>query len=93
MYQRPYTKEEIIKNYPEKVSGKLLKDKIHIWRAETGIELIHKEPTKIELERIWKNWQEMTEKEKRISDEKSIDFFDITNKENYIKILKEYENN
>jgi hypothetical protein len=43
MYKRPYTKEEICKFYPNKAE-KLLKDPVHLWRAETGIELIHKEP-------------------------------------------------
>lgn len=43
-YERPYTIEEIKEKCPDKVEI-LLKDPIHLWRATTGIELIHKEPT------------------------------------------------
>jgi len=41
---------------------------VHKWRAKTGIELIHKEPTEEELDRIWKNWQLMPQDLKAISD-------------------------
>ena len=40
--------------------------KAHLWRALTGIELIHKEPTKRELKRIIANWDLMTDEQKRI---------------------------
>ena len=46
MYERPYTIEEIRKSYPDSAE-ELLKDPVHLWRAETGIELIHQEPTLI----------------------------------------------
>lgn len=84
MYQRPYNINEIRKNYPE-IADSLLKDPVHLWRAETGIELIHKEPTTDEQERIWKNWNEMDDDMKKKSDEKSIEIFGITNEENYKK--------
>lgn len=74
MYERPYTTEEIKKFYPDK-TGTLLKDPVHRWRAETGIELIHKEPTREEQERIWKNWNEMTDDMKKESDTKSLELF------------------
>ena len=50
MYQRPYNIEEIKRIYPHKAKI-LLNDPVHFWRAETGIELIHKEPTLEEQER------------------------------------------
>lgn len=90
MYQRPYSKEEIIKNYSSEVATKLLNDPIHSWRAETGIELVHKEPTKRELERIWKNWNEMSEEMKQKSDEKSFELFGKTNREHYDIIIGSY---
>lgn len=74
MYQRPYTLEEIKNNYSNKAKI-LLKDPAHLWRVETGIELIHKEPTIEEQERIWENWNEMTDDMKKKSDEKSIEIF------------------
>ena len=63
MYQRPYTAEEIKELYPDKADV-LLKDPVHLWRAETGIELIHKEPTLDEQKRIWANWNEMSDEMK-----------------------------
>ncbi|MFA5935119.1 MAG: DUF192 domain-containing protein [Candidatus Paceibacterota bacterium] len=89
MYQRPYTKEEILEKYPKEISDRLLVDEVHTWRAETGIELIHKEPTKEEQKRIWNNWQEMTEEQKKISDKKSLEFFGLTNEINNLRILRE----
>ena len=79
---------ELVKNkYPE-----LLKDPIHKWRSLTGIELIHKEPSIEELNRIWKNWNLMTPEQKKISDRKSVELFGKTNAENYKSLLKKYSN-
>jgi hypothetical protein len=89
MYSKPYTKDEILKNYPE-IASKLLKDPVHLWRAETGIELIHKEPTKEELERIWKNWQEMSKSQKEKSDKKSLELFGLKNKKHYLELKTKY---
>ncbi|MDD4803634.1 MAG: DUF192 domain-containing protein [Candidatus Pacebacteria bacterium] len=92
MYQRPYTKEEILEKYPKEISDRLLGDRVHVWRAETGIELIHKEPTRKEQKRIWNNWQEMTEEQKNISDKKSLEIFGVTNKKHNFDILREEKN-
>ena len=46
-----------IKEIKNKGMKHLLSDPAHKWRAKTGIELIHKEPTLKELNRIWRNWQ------------------------------------
>lgn len=86
MYQRPYTAEEIRKFYPDKVEI-LLKDSVHLWRAETGIELIHKEPTLEEQERIWKNWNEMSDKMKAQSDKKSKELFGKDNVTHHKEIM------
>ncbi|MFA6522237.1 MAG: hypothetical protein WCT24_01430 [Patescibacteria group bacterium] len=85
MYQRPYNIDEIKKFYPEKAE-KLLNDPVHRWRAETGIELIHEEPTKEEQRRIWENWNEMTDEMKKQSDEKSIEFFGKTNRAHHAEL-------
>ncbi len=85
MYQRPYNKEKIKKLYPD-LAKKLLNDPVHLWRAETGIELIHPEPTLEEQERIWNNWNQMSDEMKKKSDEKSLEFFGMTNNEHYEKL-------
>lgn len=91
MYQRPYTTEEIKKHYPER-ADMLLKDPVHLWRVETGIELIHKEPTKDEQVRIWNNWLEMPREFQEKSDKKSLELFGISNRIHHEKIMSEYEN-
>lgn len=58
----------------------LLKDLAHLWRAETGIELVHKEPTIEEQKRIWNNWNEMSDEMKKKSDEKSFELFGKNNR-------------
>lgn len=86
MYQRPYTSEEIRKFYPDKAEA-LLNDPVHSWRAETGIELIHKELTFEEQERIWRNWNEMTAEMKAQSDAKSNDLFGTDNATHHQEIM------
>lgn len=89
-YERPYSMKEIKKNYGDDYYNKLKNDPIHRWRAETGIELIHREPSKEELERIMKNWESMDDRRKRISDKKSMEVFGCSNKDNYNKLIKAY---
>lgn len=83
-YDRPYSVEEIRKNYST-IADKLLSDPLHKWRAETGIELIHKEPSIEELDRVWFNWNAMSDDMKRKSDAKSLELFGITNEQTYLK--------
>lgn len=87
-YERPWSLEEIKMYVPDKYE-ELSKCPIHRWRAESGIELIHKEPTRDELDRIWKNWNLMPKEMQNISDKKSIELFGITNAENYKKLTAE----
>lgn len=69
----------------------LKEDEVHAWRAKHGIELIHKEPTLGELERIWKNWNLMSKAQKIISNNESIRLFGMDNREHYWKlVLTEY---
>jgi hypothetical protein len=63
----------------DKLPEHLLKDPVHHWRAKTGIELIHEEPSWDEFQRIIKNWKLMTPKQKSISDVKSKEFFGVDN--------------
>ena len=66
--------EKLERDYPW-----LAKDPVHRWRAESGIELLHREPDLPELERIIANWNAMTDAQKAISDAKSIELFGKTN--------------
>lgn len=78
-YDPPMNLNDIKSNYGDE-----------LYRASTGIELIHKEPTKKELVRIMNNWDLMTDEQKEKSDKKSIELFGITNKENYNKLISSY---
>ena len=64
---------------------------IHKWRAESGIELIHLEPTLEELERIWANWQIMPDIAKWLSDRMSISFFGCVNAEHYQQLTDPFD--
>jgi hypothetical protein len=88
MYQRPYNIDKIKEKYAD-IAPDLLSDPIHLWRATSGIELIHKEPTPEEQKRIWENWKEMTPEQKKISDEKSLEFFGMTNEEHQSQIMSQ----
>ena len=70
-YERPYP--------INKLSKHLVYDPVHRWRATTGIELIHEEPTYGEFRRIVKNWELMTPEQKKRSDAKSMELFDVDN--------------
>jgi len=87
-YDPPYSMEEIKINYPDKTEF-LLKDPVHLWRAKTGLELIHEEPSKKEQIRIWKNWQLMSDKQKIKSDKKSKELFNMTNEEHNKKLMSQ----
>ena len=89
-YEPPYNANEIKNNYGIKVYDLLIKDPAHKWRMETGIELIHREPSLKELRRIKKNWDAMSNEQKKISDQKSIELFGITNDDHYKKLLPLY---
>lgn len=88
MYSPPYNPDEIRKHNPTKAEW-LLNDPTHLWRATTGVELIHEEPTLAEQIRIWKNWNEMNLSQKRQSDLKSQKLFGLTNIENHIRIMRD----
>lgn len=87
-YDPPYSIEEIRKVYGRVVANRLLRDPVHRWRAETGIELLHKEPTEAEQRRILENWKLMSDEQKRISDEKSIELFGKSNLERAKELAK-----
>lgn len=90
VYEPPWTLEQIKEKEPQWYE-QLSKCPVHGWRAKTGIELIHKEPTFDEFKRIWRNWNLMTDEMKAVSDEKSKELFGMSNSEHYEKLLKEYE--
>lgn len=91
LYDPPYTLQQIKDHYDDATYKKLASDPIHRWRAETGIELIHHEPSYEELQRIWKNWQLMSDKEKIMSDQKSIELFGVDNETHFYQLQDQYE--
>lgn len=91
-YEPPYNEEEMRKHgYSEEIIEKLKHDPVHGWRMKTGIELIHREPTKTELVRIWKNWQLMTDDMRKKSDAKCKELFGVTNEQLYNYLLPQYK--
>ena len=89
-YERPWDMETIRKKYGDEVYSKLKDDPVHKFRAETGIEVIHKEPTQNEFERIAKNWDLMDDEMKRKSDEFSMKQFGKNNKDRIEEIKAQY---
>lgn len=74
----------------DKLPAHLRNDPVHKWRAESGIELIHREPDFWEQVRIYRNWQLMSVEDKTASNEKSQEFFGCSNEEHFRKIIDEY---
>lgn len=87
-YSRPYSKREIKKYHGNAVYKQLMRDPAHKFRAKTGIELIHKEPSKKELERIWKNWNLMSKSNKKRSDTVSVKLFGLNNEEHFKYLIR-----
>lgn len=89
-YEPPYSLKEIKEKYSNEIYQKLKNDPVHKWRAESGIELIHKEPDFDEQIRIWKNWNLMSDEQKKISENKSFELFGISNEEHHKQIMDEF---
>ncbi len=90
-YSPPLSHKEVLNKYGEKLANKLLNDPIHKFRMETGIELLHQEPTIDEMKRIINNWKLMSTEQKAESDKKSIELFGKTNEERINELLALYE--
>lgn len=88
-YVPPYSLREILDNIGYETYAKLSRDPCHRWRALTGLELIHREPTVGELRRIWQNWQLMSPFQKCLSDIKSVSLFGVTNEVHYHQLMGE----
>ena len=89
-YDPPMSYTSMVSRYGRTKADELMKDPVHQWRASNGIELIHKEPSIEELNRIWANWQLMPDNMKRKSDEKSIELYGVDNETNYNNLVKQY---
>lgn len=87
-YSPPMALAEVMKKYPH-----LLKDPVHKWRAESGIELIHQEPSLEELQRIRKNWDLMSSEQKAVSEAKAKEMFGVDNNTHYQNLLPLYKSN
>lgn len=82
VYMKPYGLDML----PEYLKA----DPVHAWRAETGLELVHKEPTIYELIRVWRNWQLMPTDAKAMSEGMSQKLFGVTNKQHFENLYQEY---
>ena len=90
-YDPPYSAKQVKEKYGEALYKKLAADPAHKFRMDTGIELIHKEPTLQELVRIGENWILMNREMKVISDKKSIELYGMTNEEHYKLLIQQYQ--
>lgn len=91
VYDPPMTLKQIKDTYGEELANKLANDPVHAYRASSGIELIHQEPTLEELDRIMQNWHLMSKRQKALSDAKSLELFGVTNVDNYNKLKGLYK--
>jgi len=82
-YAPPYPLENLPKH--------LHNDPVHRWRAESGVELLHQEPTFKELKRIINNWNLMTPEQKKISDKMSMQLFGKSNKDRINELLQKWK--
>lgn len=90
-YEPPYTQQDMRQNgYDQATIQKLKNDPAHSWRMKTGLQLIHRQLTRSELIRIWKNWQRMTDDQKIVSDQKCIQLFGCTNQQLYNYLIPQY---
>lgn len=91
VYDPPMSLEEMRAKLDPETFEKLSNDPVHRWRAESGIELVHKEPTLEEFDRICLNWEAMTPEQKKLSDEKSMELFGAGNRARMPYLRFEYE--
>ncbi len=61
----------------------------HMWRALTGLEMIHKEPDMKEQMRIYNNWKSMLPQMKKISDTICKEIFGCDNLTNHENIMRD----
>lgn len=90
VYDPPYSAKQIKEIYGISTYKKLASDPAHYYRMTSGIELIHREPTKEELIRIWNNWNLMSDSDKTKSDKVSMKLFGMTNKDHFYRLMQEY---
>ena len=86
-YDPPWNHQQIRENYGEEVYKKLVTDPAHSWRMDSGIELIHQEPSQAEQERIYANWLLMDQAQKELSNQKSLELFGKDNEAHHNELL------
>lgn len=59
----------------------------HEWSKRTGIEIIYDEVSTSKLKDLWKNWNNMPQQMKDLSDEKSIELYGLNNKAHFEKLI------
>lgn len=92
-YDPPYNSQQVLNKYGKEVHDRLSQDPAHKYRMDTGIELIHQEPSLDELERIYANWQLMSLDQKKQSDEMSKRLYGVGNEDHYKQLLQLYNEN
>ena len=90
-YERPWSLEQMKTELDPETFAKLENDPVHRWRADTGIELIHKEPSIEEFDRICSNWKLMSPEQKELSDKKSNELFGAGNEARMPYLRMEYD--
>ena len=84
-YEHQLSVEKLRRLYP-----RLYRDPVHRWRAERDVELVHREPTLRELERVWRNWRQMPEDKRRESDRKSRELFGASNERHHEVLVADW---
>lgn len=90
-YDPPMNASTVKNQYGEKLYKKLYNDPVHRYRMDSGIELIHKEPTRDELVRICSNWLAMDSNMQKESDKMSMKLFGMNNIDHYVELIQEYD--
>ena len=78
-FEKPKSYNELINQFGKFMVDKIYNKKWHLWRMQSGIELIHYTFDLNKQKQLWENWQLMSEENKRISDTKCIQLFGINN--------------
>ena len=92
-YFPPYNRTQMLKaGYSEELVDALMKDPVHGWRAESGIELTHLEPDIWEQIRTYRNWLAMTDAQKEKSDAKCRELTELDNAQMYAQCMQYWFN-
>ena len=69
-FKKPKSYDELINQFGKFMVDKIYNKKWHLWRMQSGIELIHYTFDLNKQKQLWENWQLMSDENKKISDTK-----------------------